>query len=191
MQIAKNILIFLLAFICAFVALSICNSCIAKQPEFWQISFRDILQLSMTLFIAFFIAHHLRNRYSDKQIQKNLFLEITNDIAKILANESDFLREFMQQFSRAKSDKIKVILLLKKISNKITVLETYSCRLDDNTKKLVARLRGYFDIINQIVAGEDDFIKAESFSDDSINKVLKNTFDIIFVLDQIKLNLFH
>jgi hypothetical protein len=189
-RIVEKISLFLFAFFCAVVAILARDCYCAKGTEFWQMSFYNILQLGTTLFIAFFIAHHLKNRYSDKQLQKNLFLEVAKDIVKIFENEFDFLFNFMQQTERNEDNKIKVLLLITKISNKITILEDHADRFDENTKILVSRLRGYFDSIENIVSGGEDFVKPVSFSNDNINNVLRTSFNIIFVLDQIKLNIF-
>ncbi|MHC4692061.1 MAG: hypothetical protein ACYS67_04910 [Planctomycetota bacterium] len=158
--------------------------------DFWQVRLFDILRLVTNILIAIVIVYYLKNRYSDRQIQKNLFLEVVSDIVRILDSESDDLFKFMKQTTRNRSNKAKILLLLKRISNKITILEEYDDRFDVKVKNLITRLRRYYDVINEIVVGENDFVQSKSFSDDNINRVLKNIFDIGFVLDQIKLNLF-
>ncbi|MFA5239740.1 MAG: hypothetical protein WC476_08565 [Phycisphaerae bacterium] len=160
------------------------------MQDFWQISFFNLLQLFTNLFIAVIIAYYLGNRHSDKQIQKNLFLGVLNDIVKILEDELDFLVDFMRQTGKPKSKRQKVLLLLTKISNKITVLEDDNHLPDNKIKKLVTKIREHFDSVDDII-GAGDFVQANSFSDDSINKVVKNSNDIIFLIDQIKLDIFN
>jgi uncharacterized membrane protein len=188
-RIVEKFLFILIGFVLAFVAIVVRDCYSTMHPSFWRMSFYDLLQLSTNLFIALIIVHYLRNRYSDRQTQKNLFLGILNDIAKIFEDKSDFITEFMQKTTKPKSNRQKISLLLAKISNKITVLEKDEHLSDGKIKILVANIRDHFDNIDEII-GSGDFVKAESFSDDNINKVLKNIYGIIFLIDQIKLNVF-
>jgi hypothetical protein len=185
----EKIILILIGSAFTFVAILV-YGCSFIMQDFWQISFFNLLQLFTNLFIAVIIAYYLGNRHSDKQIQKNLFLGVLNDIVKILEDELDFLVDFMRQTGKPKSKRQKVLLLLTKISNKITVLEDDNHLPDNKIKKLVTKIREHFDSVDDII-GAGDFVQANSFSDDSINKVVKNSNDIIFLIDQIKLDIFN
>jgi hypothetical protein len=70
------------------------------------------------------------------------------------------------------------------------MLQDHAGQFDDKTKKLVKDLRDHFDAVEEIIAGGKEFVRTQPFSDDSINKVVKNTFEMISWLDQIKLGIF-
>ena len=160
------------------------------SPTLWSFNIIDFLSLVVYSLIAVYIAYYLQNRRSDKQIKKRLFLEVAADIAKIFEDELGFLLEFMRTNSRKEEERIKVSLTLRKINNKIYILEQHKNSFNDVTKEFVEGIRGYFVEIKKTIAGDEDFIKPSSFSEESINKVLKNTYHIFFKLDQVKLSIF-
>jgi hypothetical protein len=160
------------------------------SPTLWSFNIIDLLSLIVYSLIAVYIAYYLRNRHSDQQIKKRLFLEVTADIAKIFENELAFLLEFMKTNSGKEEERIKVLLSLRKIVNKIYILEQHKNSFNDGTKQFVEEIKGYFDKIRKTIAGDEDFIKPSSFSEESINNVLKNSYDILFKLDQVKLSIF-
>ena len=161
------------------------------NPTLWSFNIIDLLSLIVYSLIAVYIAYYLRNRYSDRQIKKRLFLEVTADIAKIFGDELAFLLEFMKTNSEKEEERIKVSLILRKINNKIYILGQHKDSFDDDTKEFVEEIKGYFGVIRTTMdGGDDDVIRPSSFSVESVNKVLKNTYHIFFKLDQVKLSIF-
>lgn len=106
------------------------------NPTLWSFNIIDLLSLIVYSLIAVYIAYYLRNRYSDQQIKKRLFLEVTADIAKIFGDELAFLLEFMKTNSEREEERIKVSLILRKINNKIYILGQHKESFDDDTKSL-------------------------------------------------------
>ena len=161
------------------------------NPTLWSFNIIDLLSLIVYSLIAVYIAYYLRNRYSDQQIKKRLFLEVTADIAKIFEDELAFLLEFMKTNSEKEEERIKVSLILRKINNKIYILGQHKESFDDDTKEFVEEIKGYFEEIRTTMdGGDDDVIRPSSFSVESINSVLKNSYNIFFKLDQVKLSIF-
>jgi len=189
-RIAKTCSLILIGFIIAFISILVCDYYDSMGTVFWQVRLIDLLRLVTNVLIAIFIVYYLKNKYSDRQRHKTLFLEVISDIANIFNEKSDVLLDFMRKADRTNNKKIKLLLFLKQIDNKINVLETHDHQFGEQIETLVKRVRNHFNIIDNLVAGSKDFVETRSFSEDSINKVLKNTFDITFLLDQIKLNLF-
>lgn len=170
------------------IAFLFCKNC--KASAFWECSFFNLLQLAAAIIIALFVTHFLKNRHSDNQVQKNLFLQIVSDISKILENESSVLISFMESSSHALDKRQKLLLLLKKISNKISILEQHKQEYNGKIAILMGEVRDALDSIRQAIADDPNFHEEASYSQENINKVMKSIFDIMFKLDQIKLNLF-
>ena len=160
------------------------------HPTLWSFNIIDLLSLIIYSLIAIYIAYYLQNRHSDQQIKKKLFLEVTADIAKIFEDELAFLLEFMKTNSEKKEERIKVLLTLRKITNKIFILEQHKNSFNVGTKNFVEEIKRYFGEIKNTIAGDEDFIKPSSFSEESINGVLKNSYNIFFKLDEVKLSIF-
>jgi|GEM_PF-5076991 len=160
-----------------------------EEIGFWRCSLFDLLQLTTTLLIAMVVAYYLGNKYSDRQIAKNLFLQITNDISHLFETESHVWNSFMKANPGTEEDRTRVLLILRKISNKITILENHKIKFNRYVKTLVPDIRNHFDEIKKTITG-DDFMAPKAFSEESIRKVLKNGDDLIFKLDQIKVSIF-
>ncbi len=160
------------------------------KPTFWSFSIIDLLSLIVYSSIAIYVAFYLQNRYSDIQIKKNLFLGVAGDIAKIFEDELAFLQEFMITNYGTEKEKIKVLLILRKINNKIYILEQHKIGFNKDVEKFVEEIKSYYSEIKTIITGRDEFIKTKTFSEENVNRVLKNSYDIIFKLDQVKLSIF-
>ena len=78
--------------------------------------------------------------------------------------------------------------MLKKINNKIHILENNKT-LFQNISKYVNRVRNYYDKIKEIITG-DEFSSPKTFTQQQINEVYKFSCNLIFNLDEIKLNIF-
>ncbi len=190
-QVGKISSLIFLGIIIGVLTLSILDYCDYISPNLWSFNIIDLLSLIVYSLIAVYIAFYLQNRYSDKQIKKRLFLEVSADIAKIFEDKLAFLLEFMKTNSTEKNEeKIKVLLTLRKINNKIYILEQHKNSFNDVTKKFIEDIRSYFGEIKNAITGDEDFIKPSSFSAESINSVLKNSYNIFFKLDQVKLYIF-
>jgi hypothetical protein len=189
-QVVKNSGLIFLGIIIGVLALGIFDYYVYISPTLWSFNIIDLLSLIVYSLIAVYIAYYLRVRHSDKQIKKRLFLEVAEDIGKIFEDELAFLLEFMKANSEKREDRIKVLLKLRKINNKIYILEQHKNSFNDDTKKFIEEIKGYFVKIKETIDGDEDFIKPSSFSEDNINSVLKNSYDIYFKLDQVKLSIF-
>lgn len=189
-QVGKISGLIFLGYIIGVLTLSILDHYVYISTTFWSFNIIDLLSLIVYSLIAVYIAYYLQNRHSDKQIKKRLFLEVAADISKIFEDELAILLEFMKTNSRKEEEKIKVLLTLRKINNKIYILEQHKKDFNDVTKKFVEEIKGYFGEIKNAITGDDDFIKPSSFSVESINSVLKNSYNIFFKLDQVKLSIF-
>lgn len=189
-QVGKIFGLIFLGFIIGVLTLSILDYYVYISPTLWSFNIIDLFSLIVYSLIAVYIAYYLRNRYSDQQIKKRLFLEVAVDIAKIFEDELAFLLEFMKTNSGKEEERIKVLLTLRKINNKIYILEQHKKSINDSTKKFVEEIRGCFGEIRKAIAGDEDFIKPSSFSEESINIVLKNSYNIFLKLDQVKLSIF-
>jgi hypothetical protein len=189
----KLLKIFSLIFIgCAIgiLTLSIFDYYDLIKPTFWDFSIIDLLSLIVYSLIAIYVAFYLQNRYSDLQIKKKLFLVVAGDIAKIFEDELSFLQEFMMANPKTEKEQIKVLLTLRKINNKIYILEQHKKGFNKHVEKLVGEIKSCYSEIKTIITGGDEFIKPKTFSEESINRVLKNGYDIISKLDQVKLSIF-
>jgi len=79
------------------------------KPTFWDFNFIDVLSLITYSVIAIYVAFHLKNRYSDQQMKKNIFLRIVDNIEKILTDELPFLHSFMKNNPNKEEEKNKVL----------------------------------------------------------------------------------
>jgi len=158
------------------------------KPAFWDFSIIDLLSLVVYSLIAIYVAFYLQNRYSDLQIKKKIFLGVAGDIAKIIEDELAFLQEFMM--TNSGTDKEKVLIILKKINNKIYILEQYKIGFNKDIEKFVEEIKSCYSEIKTIITGGDEFSKSKTFSEENVNRVLKNSNDIIFKLDKVKLSIF-
>ena len=119
-------------------------------------------------------------------VNNNLWINIVNDICQTFESESGKLFDFMGKTKKTTEDEREVLLLLRRVSNKISVLENHESHFCDEIKDLVSSIRKDSNDIKSIVTG-DDFVRPKSFSAGVVNKVLKEITDIIFNLDKIKL----
>jgi len=160
----------------------------STSNSFWQFSLFDLISFAIYILIGVYVAHHLKNRFSDRQIKKNLFVDIANDIENLLEKNLPCLTSFMKSNSDTEEERIKVLLILRKINNKIHVLEKYKL-VSHNITKYVNIIRKDNDEIKEIITG-DEFSSPRTFTQQQINKVYKFSCDLIFNLDEIKLNIF-
>ncbi len=190
-QVIKISGLILLGCIIGALTLSVLDYYDFVNPTLWSFNIIELLSLIVYSLIAVYMAFYLRNRHSDQQVKKRLFLEVTADIAKIFGDELAFLLEFMKTNSEKEEERIKVSLILRKINNKIYILGQHKDSFDDDTKEFIEEIKGYFEEIRTTMdGGDDDVIRPSSFSEESINKILKNTYHIFFKLDQVKLSIF-
>jgi len=158
-------------------------------PGFYQMSLYNLIQLSITVFIAWFIAHYLRNKYSDRQTKKQLFISVSNDISLILEKHIASWLNFLRTETRSAEEKTNISLTFRRISNKITILEQQNGNFHKEIDKTVEKIRGYYDEIKQTITG-DGFDSPQSYPPEVISKIQKLTDDLIFVLDDLKLKIF-
>lgn len=159
---------------------------IQLSSEFWGFTLFGFVQFVATVFIALFVTYYLKNRHSNEQIAKGVFLNIVDNICKTFESESNALFDFMAKTKKSKKDEREILLLLRRISNKISVLEEHQKHFSTEIKDIVVSIRNDSNDIKCVVTG-DDFVRPKSFSDESVNRVLKEITDIIFNLDRIKL----
>ncbi len=158
------------------------------SPSFWQFSLYDIISFTGYIVIGVYVAHHLKNRFSDRQIQKNLFVTITNNVENLFEENLPILISFMKLNTDQEDERIKILLILRKINNKIYILEKYK-NIFQNINNYVINVRNRNDKIKEIVTG-DEFSSPNIFTQQQISEVLKLSCDLILNLDEIKLNIF-
>jgi hypothetical protein len=122
-------------------------------------------------------------------MKKSFFLNIVDDIGKIFEDRTGFFRSFMIENPDEEAKRAEVMMLLKKISNKIRVLEMNKQTFNENVACLVDRIRADYSEIKNILTG-DDYFTTKSFTTENINKMTKHSNDIIFSLDQLKVSIF-
>lgn len=159
------------------------------KTSFWEFTFIDLVSLIIYSIIAIYVAHYLKNRFSDRQMKKSFFLNIVDDIGKIFEDRTGFFRSFMIENPDEEAKRAEVMMLLKKISNKIRVLEMNKQTFNENVACLVDRIRADYSEIKNILTG-DDYFTTKSFTTENINKMTKHSNDIIFSLDQLKVSIF-
>ena len=159
------------------------------KSTFWGFNFIDVLSLIVYSVIAIYVAYHLKNRFSEQQMKKNVFLGIANDIEKIFEKELVNIESFMKINPDEDGDKIKIMLTLKKINNKIHILEKNKQDFNKKVVYLVDEIRNDYKEIKQTIT-DDDFGTRNSFSQDSINEMFRYSCNIILHLDQFKLSIF-
>jgi len=157
------------------------------KPTFWEFSFVDVLHLIVYSLIAIYVAYYLKNRFSDQQMKKNVFLGIVNDIQNILEKELANIESFMKKPNEKM--KIRTILTLKKINNKIHVLEINDKGFDPILKRLLEDIMGDYINIKRSVT-DDDFGTPRSFTQENMNKMFLYSYKLIFSLDKFKSSIF-
>ena len=166
------------------------NNILSKLPSmFWDFRLIDVISLITYSIIGLYVAYYLKNRFTDLQMKKKLFLDIANDIETILERELHVLSSFVSSQTNNENERIRVVLLIKKISNKIYILEEHKKYFNESVSKLVDDIRHEYDEIKSIIT-EEDFGPHKSFPKDSDNKILKISCNIILYLDQVKLCIF-
>jgi hypothetical protein len=160
------------------------------NPSFWKFRLIDVVSLIIYSVIGIYVAYHLKNRFTDLQMKKNLFLNVANDVEGIIEKELPFLSSFVKSSTNNDDDRIKVLLIIKKISNKIHILEEHGKVFNKTVSNYVANIRYECDEIKRIITDED-FGPHKSFPPGSDNKVIKFSCDIILYLDQVKLSIFN
>jgi len=156
---------------------------------FWEFTLIDLVSLITYSVIAVYVAYHLRNRFSDRQMKRDFFLRIVDDIQKILEEKGDFLKSFMKDNPEDEATRTKLMILLRKISNKIRILELNKETFNENVAGLVEKIRNDYIEIKNIFTG-DDYFANKSFTSEHVNKMTKYSDTIIFNLDQVKLGIF-
>jgi hypothetical protein len=160
------------------------------NPSFWEFKLIDVVSLIIYSVIGIYVAYHLKNRFTDLQMKKNMFLDIANDIEKIFEQELSILSSFVKSQTNNENERVRVLLIIKKISNKIHILEEHKKYFNKNVSCLVDNIRHEYDEIKRIITDED-FGPHKSFPKDSDNKILKISCTIILYLDQVKLSIFN
>jgi DMSO reductase anchor subunit len=190
MQKAKTFLIFFLGLVVGLVVgvLTITTYYNKTTPTFWQFKLFDLISFISYVVIGVYVAHHLKNRFSDRQMKKNMFVSIANDIEKLFEQELPCLHSFMKSNSDKKDEKIKVLTVLRKINNKIHILEDHK-EVFTSISKHVMKVRDDYNIIKEIITG-DEFDSPKLFTQTQINDMYKFTDKVILSLDEIKLNIF-
>lgn len=157
------------------------------KPKFWEFNFIEVISLIAYSVIAIYVAYHLKNRFSSQQMKKNVFFGIANDIQNTFEKELVSIEAFMKNPERR--GEIKTILTLKKISNKIHILEINKQSFNEKIACMVDEIRNDYKEIKQTIT-DDDFGTRNTFSQDSINKMFKYIFNLILNLDQFKSSIF-
>ena len=157
------------------------------KPTFWGFNFIDVLSLIVYSVIAIYVAHHLKNRFSAQQMKKNVFLGIANDIQNTFEKELVSIEAFMNNPERRAE--IKTMLTLKKISNKIHILEINKQGFSEKMACMVDEIRNDYKEIKQTIT-DDDFGTRNSFSQNSINEMFRYSCNLILHLDQFKSSIF-
>ena len=185
----KTIIIFFVGFFAGGIIITIIDCYEKIKPSLWDFNIIDILTLATYWIIGFYVTYYLVKRSSDRQMKKKLFLEIAKDIEEILETNFVFLQAFMKDDHNKEKERKKVIIILRKISRKITVLVKNNQNLNNKITPLVADIKECYFEIKEIITGDEAFT-LQSFSDESVNKVIKKIDDINFKLDLVKLNIF-
>jgi len=188
MRKAKTVLIFFLGLVVGLVVgvLTITIYYNKMTPTFWQFKLFDLISFITYVVIGVYVAHHLKNRFSDRQMKKNMFVSIANDIEKLFEQELPCLHSFMK--SNSNKEKIKVLTVLRKINNKIHILEDHK-EVFTGISKHVMKIRQDYNRIKEIITG-DEFDSPKLFTQTQINDMYKFTDKVILSLDEIKLNIF-
>jgi hypothetical protein len=159
------------------------------NPSFWSFTLFDFVHLITYATIGVYVAYHLRNRFSDQQTKKALFIEITSDIKKLFEQVMPDFGSFMKSSSNKQDGRNKVILGLRMISNKIHILEEHKPGFSRDISTLVEKIRDDYTKMKQIITG-DDFATSVPFSDASMPDVCRHMANINHYLDEIKLRVF-
>lgn len=156
----------------------------------WDFTFFELLKFVAMVFIAIFIAYYLKNRYSDRQIKKQVFLDIGDNLRDIFEEKMEELLKFMEKESRSREDRNRMLLLLKRLSNKIRILEEHKNDFESEMAGLIETIREDYSEIKSIVTGDDKFSEPGAYCVEASSKVMRLTYKILFNIDQVKLRLF-
>jgi hypothetical protein len=159
------------------------------KPTFWELKFIDVLHLILYLVIAIYFAYHLQNRFSDQQMKKNVLLRIADDIQTIFEKELPSIEAFMEDPKKGRN---KTTLTLRKISNKINIFEVNKDKqgFNKNMAEMVGKIRNDYKQIKRTITDEE-FGTDKSFSQESINKMLSYSCNLILHVDQFKSSVFN
>jgi hypothetical protein len=187
-KIINVLCILLLGFCAGVIALAVYYD--KTNPSFWEFKLIDVISLTIYSVIGIYVAYHLKNRFTDLQMKKNLFLNVANDVERIIEQDLPFLSSFVKSDTNNDTDRIKVLLIIKKISNKIHILEEHGKVFNKTVSSYVANIRHECDEIKRTITDED-FGPHKSFPPESDNKVIRCSCNIILYLDQVKLSIFN
>lgn len=171
------------------ITVVICEHYDKLKSSFWEFRLIELIRLITYSLIAVYVAYHLRNRFSERQMKKNCFLAIANDLGELLEEKLADFQRFMRSTSEEQETRVGVMLTLRQMNNKIYILEKYKDAFSRDVASLVDTIRADYDQIKQTMTG-DEFTSPSKFSEDHINRVTKGACDIVFSLDKVKLGIF-
>ncbi len=164
--------------------------CWLGMPGLWDFAFFDLFKFVVTVFIAVYITYYLKNRYSDRQVEKKIMLDIADEIRQICEDKIEAFVEFMQKGDRCTEEKNRMLLLLKRISNKISILESQQDEFGSRVGTLIEALRVDYRTIKRVVTGDEKFVQTGAYSAREISGVMKLVYRMLFNIDQLKLTVF-
>jgi len=161
-----------------------------EMPDFWDVRFFELIKFVATIFIAVYFAYYLKNRYSDRQDQKKLFIGILDDISNIY-DEPEEMLAYLRKANKTQEDRNNINLSFKRTTNKIYILKEQKERFNSKVAELVDSLDREHLKIRELVCDEPIYNDGtDVFPNHEIGEVMKSVTNMILWSDEAKLNLF-
>lgn len=165
-------------------------ACFLNVESLWDFSIYDLLKFIVTLFVAVFIAHYLKNRHSDLQLKKKTFLELLNQVQEKYDNSIPDFYKFMMNKNRKSEDRNRITLLFRLLSNKIDTVYNMRQEYNIGVGMHCDRLRKCHREIKTLITGDPAFTTVNVYPLTTINNSISKVYHALSTIDNIKLKVF-
>lgn len=152
---------------------------------FFTLNLFQVLQLLITLLVGVYLSAIVNHRRSKESKRIEFSLRIIDDTTAMIQEDKDTLFALLQDGLDDDAKK-KILLIIKRIHNKLVVLEKIRC-IDNETSRLKTSARECSDSIKDTLTEEWGQAKLVTVSD--IETVRRSIEAIVTRLDEIQLHL--
>ena len=151
-------------------------SLLAKKIEFEaSVSISDMIQLLLTLIVAWFIGHILRQRTDDKRLEKDRLIQRTEELIDLAADVREVVQMVVDKTATQATLNERMRRLSKKTFDLRRKLETFQMieDVESTFKKLEDGLEKYRHLLGEIATTFDGFNESEETrAFDALNDVM-------------------
>ena len=185
-----GILCFFVGGVVVATVFNVASAFILRLPNFFEFKLFDFIKLVATILTAVCIAHYLKNKHTDRQIQKQVLIKFLDDISEFYSDQ-DFILGYMRKSRKTQDDRNEITISIKKINNKIHVITMQSGYFKSKVKELVETIKLEHDEVRSLLLDEPIFNRSSDvFPDDKIASYMKHATKIILLIDTAKISLF-